>query len=127
MDDIPVGAVSLREVSYVCICSRRNTLAGKQTNEKLHFARERSLKCIRRELTVEPRNEQLLIPPPDLRVFPDGGSFRYLILYALSQRAGRRRGDVYARPGKRFTALPRRGSCLVSGASRLVVFSEMRL
>jgi hypothetical protein len=125
MDDIPVRAVSLREVSYVCICSRRNTLAGKQTNKKLHFARERSLKV--HSTRAHRREDQLLIPPPDLRVFPDGGSFRYLILYALSQRAARRRGYVDAWPGERFTAFPRRWSCLVSGASRLVVFSEMRL
>jgi hypothetical protein len=30
----------------------------------------------------------LFTPSPDLRVFPDGSSFNYLILYALSKPVG---------------------------------------
>jgi len=34
MDEIPVGAVLLREVSYVCVCPRRNTLTGNSEHQQ---------------------------------------------------------------------------------------------
>jgi hypothetical protein len=122
MDRIPVGAVSLREVDRICLCPRQNTLArngARQQEAALHEPMEpvtsfdancpkekfyKNLLAGRIENTIELRKGQLFTLPPDLRVFPDGGSFRYLILFAILPRVGRREGGGCPWPGGRVAA-----------------------